>query len=244
MKRKQHKQNLAHHALVWGCSTSVAVLLFVASLAPPIQAAQRPIEDFLTTQGSYGWYGMTWTDPFGTDGATWAEIDYAGIKGAIMEYYGYPPLGTTFSGKVTERPLPDGRAEVQVLLHTKNALAWAAYQDLEDWTQPAEYLFGHDFVEVFFGAPLVLGDSTLQLKFINTAPNAPLPDFWELVLGPQGGQELLSVYFIGQADGPMADGSRGRMQITQVGLLSVSPPKPPLFDAYPVEHILLKAVGK
>jgi hypothetical protein len=217
------------------------VLLLISAAAPPLQAAQRPIEDFLSTQGTYGWLGMTWTDPFAKDGANFAEIDYAGIKGAIMEYYGYPPLGTTFSGTVTERPLPDGRAEVAVVLNTRNALAWAAYTE---WVGQPDYLFGHDFVDVFYGASLALGDCTLQLKFINTAPNAPLPDFWDLVMDPQPGVELLSVYFIGTAHGLRADGSPGLMQITQIGQLVAAPPKPPFFDAYPVEHILLKQVGR
>ncbi len=242
VKRKQNKQCLAHHAFVWGCSAPVAVLLFVAAVAVPLQAAQRPIEDFLDTQGSYGWLVMSWLDPSPADGMIWAEIDYAGLKGAILEYYGYPSLGTTFSGKVTERPLPDGRAEVQVLLHTKNALAWAA-NVADDWSS-VEYVFGNDVWDVLYGAPLALGDCTLQLRFINTAPNAPLPDIWQLALEPLDGQEWLSVHFIGQADGFMADGSPGRMQITQVGLLAVSPPKPPFFDAYPVEHILIKPVGQ
>ena len=238
MKNKWNKRTSGSRALVWAWSVPVAVLLLASALAPPLQAAQRPIEDFLSSQGKYSssWlFGMWWIDPFVTDGAYSAEIDYAGLKGAIMEYYGYPPLGTTFSGTVNERPLPDGRAEVEVVLRTRNALAWAAGPD-------NEYLFGHDFVEVFNGASLALGDCTLQLRFINTAPNAPLPDFWELVMDPQW--ELLSVYFIGTAHGLMADGSPGVMQITQVGLEVVSPPKPPFFDGYPAEHILLKRVGK
>jgi hypothetical protein len=243
VKNKWNKLTRGYHALVWTCLAPVAVLLLVAAAAPPLQAAQRPIEDFLSSQGKYiyyGYFGMFWTDPFETDGATYAEIDYAGIKGAIMEYYGYPSLGTTFSGTVTERPLKDGRAEVEVVLHTYHALAWAAS---DTW----EYLFGHDFVDVLLNdASLAFGDCTLKLKFINTAPNAPLPDFWDFYFGPPilpDGVELLSVQFVGQADGLMADGSPGRMQITQVGLLAVSPPKPPLFDSYPVEHILLKRVG-
>ncbi len=156
-----------------------------------------------------------------------------------MEPYGYS-LGTTVSGKVTERPLRDGRAEVQVLLHTRNALSWA-----DDAADDNNFLFGCDWWEVvFLGAAPALGDCTLQLKFINTAPNAPLPDFWQLVFGPQEGQELLSVYFIGQAKGLLADGSPGHMKITQVGLISVAPPKPPLFDSYPAGDILLKRVGQ
>ncbi len=229
---------------MWDGSICVAVLLFAASVAPPLQAAQRPIEDFLVTQGTwYVPYSVMWTDLMPKDGADLAEIDYAGLRGAMMEPYGYS-LGTTYSGKVTERPLPDGRAEVQVLLHTRNALAWAADMP-DDGSWPSEFLFGRDWWEVvFLGFSPAVGDCTLQLKFINTAPNAPLPDFCQILFAPEEGQELLSVYFVGQAEGLMADGSPARMKITQVGLLSVAPPKPPFFDSYPAGDILLKRVGQ
>jgi len=219
-----------------------ACVVGLPPITPLLSAAQRPIEDFLVTQGTYVPWGVTWTDLLPKDGANWAEIDYAGIKGAILELYGYPSLGTTFSGAVNERPLPDGRAEVDVVLQTHNALAWAGYSS--GWAWPPEFLFGHDLVEVYFGATLALGDCTLKVKFINTAPGAPLPDFVQLAFDPQPGQEVISMYFIGQAEGVMADGSPGHLKITQVGLLAVAPPKPPFFDSFPAGNILLKRVGQ
>lgn len=229
--KKWNKQIPGYRTLIWACSVPVALLLLLATALPTLQAAQRPIEDFLNAQNDYGVY---WIDPQPKYGANFAEIDYSGFKAALMEFYGYPPLGTTFSGTVVERPLRDGRADVEVVLHTRNALAWAGYAP-EGW-YPTEWLMGGDWWQViWFGYPLVLGDCTLQLRFINTAPNAPLPHFF--AIGTEG-TEMISMYFVGSAHGLLADGSPGYMEITQVGLSAPTP------DGWPVEHILVKRVGK
>src|SRR5262249_54563265 len=139
------------------------------------------------------------------------SIDYAGIADA---YYG-GAFGTTFDGTITERPLADGRAEVTVLLHTKNALTYV--------------LQGYDFAgsPLLFGARPTpdglegngaLGDSLLAVKFINTKPGAPLPDLLQLFNDPAPGQVPLAISIKAAASGEFADGTPGRAEMTQTGL--------------------------
>ena len=64
-----------------------------------------------------------WTDP---KTVRFAQVDFTGHANKWIEEQsgGAMSLGTETEGKVIERRLPDGRAEVTVLLHTKNALTW------------------------------------------------------------------------------------------------------------------------
>ncbi len=226
---------------------AAGLILGLAALVAPTQACayERPIEDFLSAQGTF-FPGETisWTDPFATDGANLAFWDYAGVANTLLMAAGGPDLGTKISGQIKETPLPDGRAEVHIILQTRNALALAGLWDFVDpSTWPGTLLFGHTWQQVLAGAPAALGDCTLELRFINTAPLAPLPDLFEIMLAPDP-QVVLFFGARARAVGPLADGSTGRLETTQTGLIAASPQKPPLFDSYPVEHILLKKLGK
>jgi hypothetical protein len=57
-------------------------------------------------------------------GGNGGSCDYAGIANEWLMANGYPDLGTSFSGSVTERSLSDGRILVRVDLHTTNALVY------------------------------------------------------------------------------------------------------------------------
>jgi hypothetical protein len=246
----------------------IVLLLFVVAIllaaAIPVAAGgnQRPIEDFLESQGDYciddGMGGcflfvppvanfFGWTDPaLGIS----AAMDYAGLANECVG----GAFGTEISGSITERPLADGRAEVHVRLHTKNA-----YTFVTD---------GFDFVndDLLFGERLsvnapscdmlpeltnpALGSAFFQMVFTNTAPGAPLPDIVQLVLAPEEGQEIRSLKFRGQASGLIPDeagGTPGRVEVTQTGLLVFK--KPPnenaaTADGFPAEKIILRAVGQ
>jgi hypothetical protein len=223
------------------------VLGLVALLAPTsAQAAQRPIEDFLSAQGiAYPGVSTPWTDPWAKDGANVAFLDYAGIENAKLIAAGGPDLGTKISGQIEEMPLPDGRAEVHIVLHARNALAFAGVWDFSaPWHEATvTLLFGHTWEEVLDGAPAALGDATLELRIINTAPLAPLPDFYQAAWFGDP-KQFLFVSFKARAAGTLADGSRGSLEVTETGPLAASPPKPPFFDSWATEHILLKHVGK
>jgi len=166
-------------------------------------------------------------------------MDYAGVQDAVLGDI----LGTTITGSINERPLADGRAEVTVQLHTKNALAWAV-QGFDTANGPV--LFGSRITDVQNGATPALGDCTLTVKFINSAPGDPLPDLIEFLFCRFQDLEFLS--FSGQASGSLANGHPGRLEVTEKGLITVAgvanANSRVAFDAFPVEHIIIRAVGK
>ena len=209
-------------------------------------AEERPIEDFVDAQGTFciddGSGGcflfvppvanfLGWSDP---KEEISASVDYAGLADA----YANGAFGTETTGTVTERPLKDGRAEVHVKLHTTNALSWVV--DGFDYTGPL--LFGHRAPEVLAGAEPALGESFLHVKFINTAPGDPLPDLIKLLVDPEPGQELVFLSFHARADGPLADGSPGRVEVVQTGLF-MTEFQGATADGFPAEKIILQAVG-
>jgi hypothetical protein len=212
--------------------------------APSVQI--RPIEDFLDAQGTLDvpaeLQSIGWTDP---KTMRFAVVDYTGLanQGIEEQSGGTISLGTETKGKVIERRLPDGRAEVTVLLHTKNALTWVmapwAFDPYGD-----DLVFGYRAQDVLEGADPALGESFLMWVFINKAPGAPLPDLVaQTLVGPT--VETLMLSFEAHADGTLRedfgvpDGTPGRAQITEIGLFP--PGKDPRWLA---EDIKLKVVGR
>jgi hypothetical protein len=228
-------------------SVLLLVTLLVAGESLIVAAAgQRPIEDFVNAQGTFciddgqggcflfvppiaNFLGLS--DP---EEEIAASVDYAGLADAFAG----GAFGTETTGTVTERPLNDGRAEVHVRLHTTNALSWVV--DGFDFTGPL--LFGNRAPEVLAGAEPALGESFLHVKFINTAPGAPLPDLIQLLVAPEPGQELVFLSFHARADGPLADGSPGRVEVVQTGLF-MTEFQGATADGFPAEKIILQAVG-
>lgn len=217
--------------------------------APAATTATRPLSDWLDAQGTYCWDdglgGCTVFDPPFPNFLAWtdpardriASIDYAGL---VNQYYidnSGTDLGTTMSGKVTEKALPNGQAQVQVVLNTKNALT--RVHAGQDFT--GDILFGHLSLEVMGGAEPGLCNSTFKLKFLNTAPGAPLPDFIQLLFFPEPGQEVTQINLKCNAKGPLRaafgvpDGTPGRANNAQVAKLKNGV----LF--FTVENIILKA---
>jgi len=249
------------------------------SFAGPPSATIRPIEDFLDRQGTYcldanfvGTYVDEIVDgnfvgncPTGSpplllvppianfignsdpDTERSASVDYAGLA----DYWAEDAFGMTFAGQVIERPLSDGRALVQVILHTDNALTWVV--DGFDFNGPL--LFGNRAPEIVGeGAEAALGKSNWRVKFINTAPGADLPDMIQLFFFPEQGQEVLSIQSNNQAKGPLKeffgvpDGTPGLTNGVQVGLIgnpqcgADSPSA--VADCFPAEEIKLQVVGQ
>lgn len=221
----------------------------------------RPISDFLATQGTFcfpdGMGGcllfvppapnfLGWNSALDQTPVRFAGVDYAAVAN---NFFGNV-FGTEVDGTIIERPLKDGRAEVRVLLDTKNANTWVIELDLEGdvLVQVANKptLFGHRPHE---GGGLALGDSFLEVVFINTAPGATLPDLIQLFNFPEEGQEAKFVGFQTQADGPLTadfgvpEGTPGRCKITQTGLF-MTQFKGATADGFPVERIDLHVVGK
>ena len=240
------------------------------------KTVQRPIEDFVSAQGTFcfpdgsggcvlfvppignfiGWDTLQEVPPQqgNVQPVRCASVDYAGLANAKVEELsgGTISFGTTTSGTIMEHPLADGRAQVTVRLHTKNALTWVVSggdNDACDYaTDPL--LFGHRVPDVLAGADAALGESFLQVKFINTAPRAPLPDLEQLIFAPELGQEFPSfISFTTRADGTLRgnfgvpDGTPGRAEVIQTGLF-MTKFKGATGDAFPAERINLNAVGR
>jgi len=236
----------------------------------------RPIKDFVDAQGTFciddgsggcflfvppvanfiGWDTLQEVPPQkgNVQPVRCASVDYAGLANAKIEGLsgGTISFGTTTDGTVTERLLSDGRAEVSVRLHTKNALTWVAGGGDNDTCDFATdpLVFGYRVPDVLGGADASLGESFLQVKFINTAPGAPLPDLEQLIFAPEPGQEFPSfISFTARADGTLRenfgvpDGTPGRAEVTQTGLF-MTKFKGATGDAFPGERINLMVTGR
>lgn len=194
--------------------------LFVLVLAPVALAepqspaavtARRPIEEFVAAQGTFcfddGAGGCLLFEPplqnfLGQSDPARdlaGAVDYAGIANQYIIDNGGTSLGTTFSGTIIENPMPDGRADVRVILRTRNALTWAG--EGVNFTGPL--LFGYKVLDVMAGEQPAVCNSTFRVRFINTAPGAPMPDLLQLVIFPEPGQELVSIATHCNARGPL-----------------------------------------
>ncbi len=166
-------------------------------------------------------------------------VDYAGLTSRWLyeQSGGNIAIDTKIEGTVIERPLADGRAEVTVLCHTRNAIVVVV--TLEDGAA----LLGHTPFELLAGAQPALGECFLKYVFINDAPGAPLPDL--LNIQPEN---LIYDLIEATGMGPLSeafgvpDGTPGRAQMTQVGLWERASGKGATADGFPVEHIKLQVL--
>ena len=245
----------------------LALGLALAWAQPAAIAGQRPISDFLSRQGRFcvqldangfvdcagGEYRddttgggcflfippvanySGWSDP---KSARSAAFDYAGLANAALG----GRLGTTMDGSIDEIAQPDGSAIVKIQLQTRNALAFAV--DGFDFNGPL--LFGQRVPEILAGGEASVGSCSLNVVFRNATVGAPLPDLEDLLFCRFG--DLLFISFVGQADGVLATGQSGQLQVTEKGLIApfgqANPHSRVAFDAFPVEHILVQATGK
>lgn len=225
-------------------------LQFVSSTASA-QVIRRSIDEFVAAQGTYciddGEGGcflfvppvenfLGWFDPRGLG----ISVDYAGLADDYLE----GDLGTSFEGTVTERPLRGGGCLVRVMLHTRDALTWVIPWDPEDENPfgDNDLLFGARVTDIEDGAEPALGDSLLILEYIAPECGLPLLDLIELAFFTPEGYELRSVKFIASADGLLADGTPGRVHVTQVGLFHTGF-HGAVADGFPVERITLAPGG-
>jgi hypothetical protein len=237
-------------------------------------AVHRPLSDFLSTQGTFcqdvlgdgscylfvppapnflGWTNDTDTN---TDGVQdkpllFAGVDFAGLANA---HFG-DPFGTEISGSILERPLADGRAAVDLLIHTRNANGWVIDLDVagDVLAQIADKptLFGQRPEEIDPGETPSLGSTSLRVVFINTAPGAPIPDITQLAFAPSEGQVLQTLAFAARLDGTLnapfgvPDGTPGRCTIMQNGILTRGINDHLVAgDGFPAEFIELKQTGR
>ena len=215
---------------------------------------KRPIGDFLDAQGTTQVFVppvpdvVGWATPSDTP-VLFAWVDYPGGADGFRGIQ----LGTRTSGNVSEKRLKDGRAEVKVELKTTKALAWVIELDLGgdvlDQIANKQPIFGYRPQEV--AAPSKpkpsLVESKFEVKFINTAPGAPLPDLVKATaLGeaPEG-FELLTEKFEAKGRGTIRNGQNpGHLLIVQVGIrLNRTNPDCTTTDCFPVEIIRVQRTG-
>jgi hypothetical protein len=209
-------------------STAFALALSVCSVSAFAATTQRPISDFLSTQGTFcvdaactlfvpptpNFVGFT-----DTVHDLGISFDYAGLSDQPLG----GALGTSFSGFVSERTVQDGSVIITVHLHTSNALVYVIPFDP---TSPANQfgenplIFGTRVTDVQAGAAPALGDSTLEVVFTNSAPGLPIPDLEQLLFAPEPGQNLLSVTFEGTASGQFASGGSGKVHVIERGIFN------------------------
>ena len=158
------------------------------------------------------------------DGSRIAVVDYAGGANNYLTNHGYNSLNTQTDGSVVRRPLPDGRVQITVVLHTQNALTYISRWDpnVPSPPQSAETstrLFGasvSDLLHFRTNRP-ALADSLLVMVF-NQPANKPLPDLVKLfAFGAYPYLELVSLYFSANATGTLPDGSKATARILQHG---------------------------
>lgn len=230
-------------------SAALALAFSMAPLSASAQTVHRSIDEFVAAQGTFciddGAGGCVlfvppvqnfvgWTD---TKNFLGASVDYAGLADDALGGI----LGTTFSGTVKEKRMADGRAHIVVDLRTENALTWVIPFDptsAENQFGENELLFGARVTDIQAGAAPALGTSRLTLEFVNPSPGFPLPDFEQLLFGPEPGQELLSVKFQSSTDGEFANGETGKVHVQERGIFD-NGFHGAVGDGFPVELIQL-----
>lgn len=251
----------------------VLVSVLTALVVPTMALAQggttqRPIEDFLSQQGTFCPGPAPFPAPCGTfisNYAAWSDPNVTPKLLAAVDYAAKEPaaasLGTTMSGTVRERALGINETEVKVVLQTRNALTRIYAFDFAGGTCGAITAGAIQFGRNLVGDPgtVGVGDSTLEVTFINrAAPGAALPDILKYAVGPDcGGLSILDakeLKFRSSATGPLRPpalgltlDTPGRAQITQNGLIGAALRngfRGGLGDGFPAEHVNLQVAGR
>ncbi len=208
-------------------------------------AVNRPIEDFLNAQGTTSIfykgqyapglpdYAVGWTTgacpgPFcPPTGFRIAAVDYAGGAARYLERHGYGSLDTKTAGSITERRLPDGRAEVTLVLHTTNALTFMSAfgivppPSVPESAETDPRLFGASVQDIL--GPLhrrpALADSELIMVFINPRMGAPMPDLVQ-VFAFGAVLDLKLISFSANATGSLPNGAPATAAVRQLGVFT------------------------
>jgi hypothetical protein len=229
--------------------TLLVLIGLVMTVLPGLQvnaagARQRPFSDWLSAQGSALNPGncassvLGWLTP---DFATFARADYSGKIGDCITNNGGPVFTPEFRGTVTERDLPDGTAEIQVVHHFTNTYVVA--RDNTQPGNPAPATLGFNQVELFGHPelPSAVASGVLQVKFIIAHPGDPLPDLSTI--------NVLSLSTRFQGSGPLraafgvAEGTPGRLLVNQTGLFNIPGQGNGVADSFPAELVRVYQAG-
>jgi hypothetical protein len=172
-----------------------------------------------------------------------AVVDYLGISARYLKSVCGVDLGTTTTGSITAVDTRDGRVLVSVRGQTKNAMAFVAEADpvLSAFSLPL--LFGAREADVCAGARASLVDVEYKIEYYTNAAQPIVDNQWfgnppSPIGDPDEPFDFRVVMIRAQGKGTMADGSTGRLVISQTGTLQ-SQSKAKSFDGFPVEFINL-----
>lgn len=189
---------------------------------PPNAAVVNGCVLFVPNNPNYNGWGVAPTTPF-CQYFTTAAIDYAGVINNWLIQNGHPSLGTTTSGSVTEKRMPDGSGQVTVELSTRNALSWGGCDPNFDFAT-ATVLFGNTPNAVLAGATAALGSSHYRAVYSELQYGvAPLQDLIKVNYGLNG-YKWISQQFFSSSSGPLhsaflgvPNGTPGQMVVVQNG---------------------------
>jgi hypothetical protein len=237
-------------SLGWWC-VPVLACTTLASTANA-QTTKLSLHDFLAVQGQTSIYippapdYLGWGQALCTSGGLRctsppytglcigdvASVDYAGVVDKFIVREGGQSSNTDVDGSVIERMLADGRVEVTVALHTRNAFAFAVAPPPSKvipgtscvWPSDVDWVNG----PLLLGArantqtppPLAkraLGESFFFVVY-QAAKDKPLLDLLDLFNNHYADIEEYS--FLAVADGPTPTGGHGRVTIVQAGKAS------------------------
>jgi len=180
-----------------------------SAMPPSSTATQRPIGDFLSTQGTYCLQSsasdcMLYAPPIPNFLAWYVQdqnmtvaVDYAGLMDTWLRTHGGQSYGPIYNGSVYEQPLSDGRVRVTVKLDVMNAMAYMVSGiDLANGAARFGYKVP-DLVDQKYSP--ATGHATLQLTFIRGAMGRPLPDLVQLLKTPRPDDQSMMSSF--QFDG-------------------------------------------
>lgn len=235
--------------LISACEPEIAAPTAEIAVAPGVVAAvpdshgtnQRSFDEFLAAQGTYCVNNpsdcVNVQAPLPELGQ-FANGEYT--ISSIVDYFGQADpylraasggkisLGSTVEGSVTERPLKDGRAEIDVIVRATNILIYAAGPE---FLAGDPLFFGATVGEILAGASPAVGTSFYEFKFITSATGLPLPDLVKIVYFPDPGQESIQLNFHAQADGlcraasGFPEGTPGRLSVHQVAIFNTKSPR-------------------
>lgn len=198
------------------------------------QARQLPFGAFLDVQPGMSYSG--WFEP-ATD--RWLYFDVFGKRAESLGLN----LGTTIEGRVMVRGLTDGRAQVSVLVQTRNAVCWGLQGDGEGVYMPA---FGFPPSQVLQRGASV-GDGLMTMAFTMSSPESPLPPV-DQIGSPD--YPLESIHSVINCSGVLRfgsgfpNGTPGRAHTNQRGLFATGVPSGcPASDCWPAERVDFQPVG-
>lgn len=263
VNRKAHR--------IW-IASAVCVVALIAVALPWTRAEAddgvnvRPIEDFLDAQDmSY----TSETAPYNRSGivdwisenedGSWewrARVDFLGVidRDFIVPRWG-ESIGTTFSGKVTEKVQEDGRTLVHIKLRAKNALCVVGDQGLNVSRTVWGTLAGWAWFNNWGLDTLDTVDVKYDLRFLTAdEPGSPLPRLTELLFNPREDQDVLQQLITMNGTGRLSArfgveaGTSGKLTMTQKNVNNASfDPGPDAGinrDPWPVGRIDIRPVGE